>query len=156
MPIWNKVSIDLLIREFLAGSLSETEWTHHAHLIVCAHHLWNFEHYDATLRIKIGIIKYNEAIGLENTIERGYHETLTLFWIWVVQSFKEKNEASDWVVFIQNLLNSPYSKKYLPFFFYSEDHIFSPEARATWVEPDVKELVASLIESEYPQSIWYG
>ena len=145
-----------LVKEFISGTLSETEWTHHAHLVVCVHFLSNYEYYDATLRIKLGIINYNESIGLENTIDRGYHETMTLFWIWAVQSYLI--DKSDWSLEdkINSLIDSPFSKKYLPFFFYSEDCIFSREARAMWVEPDQRVLDHELILTEYPKSIWYG
>ena len=156
MKRWHKVRIDRLVQEFLDGTLSETEWTHQAHLIVCAYHLWKYDEYDATLRIKLGIIKYNEAIGLDNTIDRGYHETMTLFWIWVVRSFIDRYEETDIETIIYELLESPFAKKYLPFFFYSEDCIFSHQARATWIEPDTRRLDSDLIMSEYPQSIWYG
>jgi len=76
---WNKSKIDHVVQGFLDGSLPETQWTHEAHLVICAYHLMHHDYYDAILRIKLSIIAYNEAIGLKNTIDRGYHETLTLF-----------------------------------------------------------------------------
>jgi len=153
---WNKSKIDTVIQGFLDGSLTETQWTHQAHLVICLYHLLTYEFYDATLRIKLGIISYNRAIGLENTIERGYHETLTLFWIWAVNAFLVGKEDGVLESNIHELMESPFSKKYLPFFFYSEDHIFSHEARAKWVEPDERPLNAKAIIEEYPSSIWYG
>ena len=149
-------AINQLVDEFLNGTLSETEWTHRTHLVVCAHFLSRFEYYDATLRIKLGIIHYNESIGLENTIDRGYHETMTLFWIWAVNIYLEDNK--DWTLEdkINGLMDSPFSKKYLPFFFYSEDHIFSRAARTRWVEPDIRILDRESIMTEYPASIWFG
>lgn len=149
-------AINQLVDEFIDGTLSETEWTHHAHLIICAYFLSKYEYYDGVLRIKLGIIHYNESIGLENTIERGYHETMTLFWIWAVQSYLE--DKSDWSLEdkINGLINSPFSKKYLPLFFYSEDCIFSRAARVSWVEPDQRVLDRESILNDYPSSIWYG
>lgn len=124
--------------------------------MVCAYFLSNYEYHEATLRIKLGIINYNEAIGLENTIERGYHETMTLFWIWAVDAFLE--DKKDWSLEdkINALMDSPFSKKYLPFFFYSEDHLFSRAARVRWVGPDDRVLGRESILSEYPDSIWFG
>ena len=148
--------INALVAEFIAGSLSKSEWTHHPHLIVCTYFLSKYELFDATLRIKLGIIKYNEAIGLENTIERGYHETLTLFWIWAVSAYLEDKESWSLAAKINGLLGSPFSKKYLPFFFYSEDHIFSRKARARWVDPDERALDKQAIIKEYSKSIWFG
>lgn len=154
--IWEKNSIQGIVKGFIDGTLPKTEWTHHAHLIICVHHLRTFEFYEATLMIKLGIIKYNDAIGLKNTIDRGYHETMTLFWIWVVDAFLEDHQERTIEEQINVLVDSPFSKKYLPFFFYSEDHIFSKEARTKWVEPDQRPLDKPSILSEYPSSIWYG
>lgn len=153
---YKTVAINQLVTEFINGTLPETKWTHRAHLIVCAHFLSSFEYYEAMLLIKRGIIQYNKAIGLENTTERGYHETLTLFWIWAVNTYLE--DKKDWTLEdkINGLLDSPFSKKYLPFFFYSEDHLFTGEARAIWIEPDQRSLDRDSILSEYPSSIWYG
>ena len=153
--IWKAKSINQLIEQFENGSLPKEEWTHHAHLIVCAHYLHHFDLYEATLHIKLGIIRFNEAISIPNTMDGGYHETLTQFWIWAVNAFKsEFNGQLDEM--INRLLSSPHSKKYLPFFFYSEDLLFSPKSRVTWVGPDINPMDASLIISDFPSSIWYG
>jgi len=148
--------IDLLVSEFVNGTLSETEWTHRAHLIVCAYFLSNYEQYDATLRIKLGIINYNKATGLENTIERGYHETMTLFWVWAVNAYLVDKLEWNLEAKINGLMESPFSKKYLPFFFYTEDLMFSRMARVRWVEPDQRGLNRKSILTEYPTSIWFG
>ena len=153
---YKTAAINQLVHEFINGSLSETEWTHRAHLIVCTYFLSNYEYNDARLRIKLGIINYNQAIGLENTIERGYHETMTLFWIWAVDAFLEDKRKWSLEARINGLMESPFSKKYLPFFFYSEDHIFSRKARVRWVEPDERALDKDAIIEDYPKSMWYG
>ena len=148
--------INELVNEFISGTLSETEWTHDAHLIVCTHFLSKYEYHDATLRIKLGIIKYNESIGLENTIDRGYHETMTLFWVWTVKAYLENKSTWSLEDKINGLIDSPFSKKYIPFFFYSEELMFSHKARARWVEPDQRGLDRESIIHEFPKSIWYG
>ena len=153
---WNKSDIDEIVHGFLNGDLPEPQWTHHAHLVICLYHLMSFEYFDASLRIKLGIISYNESIGLKNTIDRGYHETLTLFWIWAVDAFLVDKKDESIECNLAALLDSPFSKKYLPFFFYTEEHIFSHEARVKWVESDVRKLDRKAIIEEYPVSIWYG
>jgi len=149
-------AINELIAGFISCRLSREEWTHTAHLIVCVHFLSTYEYYDAILRIKLGIIKFNETIGLENSIDRGYHETMTLFWVWVVKAYLE--DKSNWGLEdrVNGLLDSPFSKKYLPFFFYSEDLIFSRKARTRWVDPDERALDKQVIIEEFPKSIWFG
>src|SRR5262245_9914729 len=70
-----------LVRRFEACTLPWSQWTHEAHLLVG---LWYLEHVpepEATQRIRIGIRCYNLANGVITTPERGYHETITLFYV---------------------------------------------------------------------------
>ena len=150
--------IDKLIQGFEAGTLTVDEWDHRAHLIMCLYYLYHLPYYEAVLKIKLGIIHSNKAIGIKESLDRGYHETLTHFWIWAIDAFCQqyKTNRTSLSRLVQSLLDSPYGKKYLPFFFYTEDLLFSNKARVTWVNPDRHPLSAHLITESYPESIWYG
>ena len=106
---WTLSSINQLVKQFEQGALSKEEWTHHAHLVVCSYYLYHYNYQEATLRIKLGIIRFNDAVGTENTIDGGYHETLTLFWIWAVNAYITDQSAT-LEELVNGLLNSPYSK----------------------------------------------
>ena len=87
-----------------------------------------------------GIKRYNAAHGVAATPAGGYHETLTLFWLRRVRAFLEggRNEARSLVSLANELAAS--ADKSLPLEHYTRERLFSPEARAAWVEPDLKPL----------------
>ena len=129
-----------LVRDFEDCTLPRERWTHAAHLTVA---LWNLLQYDwpeAVERVRAGIKRYNAAHGILPTPTGGYHETLTIFWLRRVRSFLEggRNEARSLVSLANELVAS--ADKSLPLAYYTRERLFSPEARAGWVEPDLKPL----------------
>ncbi|MDQ3747149.1 MAG: hypothetical protein M3444_22480 [Acidobacteriota bacterium] len=129
-----------LVRGFEDCTLAREHWTHAAHLTVA---LWNLLQYDwpeAVARVRLGINCYNAAHGIATTPTGGYHETLTLFWLRRVRAFLEggRNEARS-LVSLANELVAAFDKS-LPLAYYTRARLFSPEARAGWVEPDLKPL----------------
>ena len=129
-----------LVRRFEDCTLPREEWTHAAHLTVALWHLLQFDWPEAVARVRRGIKRYNAAHGIVETPTGGYHETLTLFWLRTVRAFleAERNEARA-LVHLANELAATHDKS-LPFSYYTRERLFSPEARAAWVEPDLKPL----------------
>lgn len=129
-----------LVRRFEDCTLSRDEWTHAAHLTVALWHLLQFDWPEACARVRRGIKRYNAAHGILTTPTGGYHETLTLFWLRTVRTFleAERNEARALVHLANDLI--AFADKGLPLTHYTRERLFSPEARATWVEPDIKSL----------------
>lgn len=129
-----------LLRRFDDCTLPRDEWTHAAHLTVALWHLLEYEWDEAVSRVRAGIQRYNAAHGIRTTPTSGYHETLTLFWMHHVRAFLEegRNEARSLVALANDLADSADSR--LPFEYYTRERLFSVEARAAWVEPDLKSL----------------
>jgi hypothetical protein len=127
-----------LVRRFEDCTLPRSEWTHAAHLTVALWHLLQFDWPEATERVRQGIRRYNAAHGIRPTPTGGYHETLTLFWLRVVRSYLEgeRNEARSLVSLANELAATADSG--LPLRHYTRERLFSPEARAGWVEPDLQ------------------
>jgi hypothetical protein len=127
-----------LVRRFDDCSLPRSEWTHAAHLTVALWFLLEFDWPEATERVRRGIRRYNAAHGIVTTPTGGYHETLTLFWLRVVRSFLEggRNEGRALVSLANELMAGADSG--LPLRHYTRERLFSAEARAVWVEPDLK------------------
>src|SRR5262245_10447988 len=73
-----------LINRFEAGSLLENEWHHREHLLMALWYLSHFDELTAIMKIKVGILKYNVIYGVPQTDERGYHETITMFFVHLV------------------------------------------------------------------------
>ncbi len=120
------------IQAFEDGSLSRSEWTHARHLVVALWYLTRHNRVEATTRIRDGIKRHNERHQNFN----GYHETITLAWIAVVERFlAEKDDDAPVSVLAAELLGQCGDKNYL-LRFYSKERLFGDEARAHWVPPD--------------------
>ncbi|HEY0170423.1 MAG TPA: hypothetical protein VGB98_05335 [Pyrinomonadaceae bacterium] len=129
-----------LLRRFDDCTLPRAEWTHRAHLTVVLWNLLEFDWPEAAERVRRGIKRYNAARGVRTTPTGGYHETLTLFWLRAVRSFLEdgRNEGRSLVSLANELVDTADSR--LPLRHYTRARLFCPEARASWVEPDLKPL----------------
>jgi hypothetical protein len=129
-----------LVRGFENGTLPRAQWTHRAHLTVACWYLICYAEPEATLRVREGIKRYNSAQGIVTTKERGYHETMTLFWVRMVHSHLAKATLDSPLTHLINGLVARFSDKDLPFEYYSHDRLMSLEARTRWMEPDLKLL----------------
>ncbi len=125
--------IESFMRAFENGCLSKSEWTHSRHLVMA---LWYLRHHsrdEATVLIRDGIQRFNERQGNLT----GYHETITLAWVAVIERFLSVRDLDVPVsVLAGELLGQCGEKDYL-LRFYSRERLFSDEARAHWVPPDL-------------------
>jgi hypothetical protein len=129
-----------LVRMFEACTLPRELWTHRAHLTVGLWYLMRFEEPVAADLIRTRIKLYNQACGIETTATSGYHETITLFYVRMIASFLSR-AGKEWQVDkLAEALFKRIGDKRLPFEYYSKERLMSVEARARWVEPDLKPL----------------
>ena len=130
-----------IVEGFEKHSLPAHKWTHEAHLTTGLWYVYHEGYCVALCKIRSGIISYNLAMGGINDIESGYHETITLFWIWVLNNYVQHFGAGKtFEQLAEDFVNSPYAAKDYPFLFYSKALLLSGEARSHWVEPDLKQL----------------
>jgi hypothetical protein len=133
--------VESLIYDFEAGTLSRARWTHHAHLIVAMWYLVHHSEDVATSLIRVGIKRYNAAVGIANTPSTGYHETLTLLWIKLVSAFlRDRMELDPESKDLYNTMLDACGDSSIPFRYYRRERLFSAEARAKWVKPDLLPL----------------
>ena len=125
-----------LIESFENATLSESDWRHAEHLIVALYYLKQSSLETATNKMRDGIFNLLKSFGVDLTKMMPYHETLTIFWMRTVNDFR-RSENSNSVVEIGNELIKTFDKDF-PFKFYSRELLFSNEARARFVEPDLK------------------
>lgn len=128
-----------IVAAFEDCTLARDRWTHAAHLTIA---LWYLTHSpsNAVDLIRNHIQRYNLAHGIESTPTAGYHETITLFWIYMIQKFISRVESSNSFLDLTNQLVNHYSDPNYLFEYYSSEHLFSPQARSIWTEPDLKPL----------------
>ncbi len=127
--------IDALAAAFANHSLDKAAWTHEAHLTMAVYHLKKFDLYEATCLLRSGIISYNLSLGNRNTGSQGYHESITIGWIAVVDFFVKENADSTMLDTCNAFLASPLADKNLLFHFYEKDHLLSSAARAGFAAP---------------------
>lgn len=133
----NDEEIILLIRKFEDCTVTSEEWTHAAHLTAALWYALNHSFDEALNKMRSGIFKLNEAHGTPNTPTRGYHETLTVFWMRTVYGFLDKGvDKSDLCGLANDLINNCADSSW-PLKFYNRALLFSPAARAKYVEPDL-------------------
>ena len=73
-----------------------------------------------------------------NDDTQGYHETITQLYIRAVRSFLARTaSALPLVEKVNALLLAEEGRRDWPLHFYSEELLFSKEARLGWVEPDL-------------------
>ena len=129
-----------LIARFDEGTLPQAEWTHRAHLTVA---LWYASHHspdEALDRVRAGILRLNQAHGVPTTPTRGYHETITRFYMRIVTHHVGAGpEGDDWAE-RANCMYERLGARDLPLRHYSEGRLKSAEARAGWVEPDLRAM----------------
>lgn len=132
--------IEALVKAFEACTLPRSQWTHAAHLTLA---LWYLVHHapsTAIDRMREGIQRYNAAMGIPQTRSSGYHETITLFWLWIGQWYLAERRLSGLAHDAVKPFLEHCSNPQLPLHYYSRDRLMSWEARTSWVEPDLQPL----------------
>jgi len=132
----NDNEIEDFIRAFEDGSLPRSEWTHARHLVIALGYLRRHDRDKATVLIRDGIRRYNERQGNRT----GYHETITLAWVAVIDRFLTGRDRDASISFLaRKLLDECCDKDYL-LRFYSRERLFCDEARVRCVPPDLGEI----------------
>lgn len=121
-----------VLTRVLDRTLPKPEWTHEAHVAACVAAVREHGHDDALVLLRDGIRRYNEATGVENTPTSGYHETITRYYVHVVAAIADQPFAE--------VLAHDTAGREGPLRHWSREVLFSSEARADWVEPDLAPL----------------
>ncbi len=123
-----------------ARTLPKPEWTHGAHLTAGVM-LLDEVGLDGALDAMPGIIRrYNEATGVPNTDSEGYHHTITVFYLAIIDGFCAERLDAPPHDRATSLLASQLARKDYPFEFYSKERLFSVQARRELVAPDLKDF----------------
>jgi hypothetical protein len=130
--------IDEVVKLFESAKLPYEKWRHAEHLTMAMHYALHNDFETALDKMRIGILKLNDFHGVVTTPERGYHETLTIFWTRAVFDYVKFNKDKG-LVTLANEIVEKFDKNY-PLKFYSREKLFSIEARYGFVKPDIKQL----------------
>ncbi|NWG24039.1 MAG: hypothetical protein HXY30_06410 [Pseudorhodoplanes sp.] len=125
----------------LDRSLPVRAWTHEAHCIATVFLMRMHPDLDLSRQLPKLIRAYNEATGVPNSDTRGYHETITQFYIRAIAyGLARQPSGLGLGEACTRLIASPFGARDLPLTFYSRERLFSVEARRIWIAPDLREL----------------
>ncbi|MDZ4755138.1 MAG: hypothetical protein SGJ11_11680 [Phycisphaerae bacterium] len=128
-----------MVAEFEECRWPYERWTHRSHLAVAVFYLSWLSYPEALKRIRQSIQNYNRAVG----DAQGYSETLTVLFLRKVDAHMraaahEGRPQSRLIDMVEELVRVADAR--WPLLYYSEARLASPEARAGWVDPDLRQL----------------
>lgn len=129
-----------IARGLIDRTLPKAEWTHQAHLRAGLWHVMEHGPIGALELLRSRIATYNESVGTANTDTSGYHETLTRFYVIVIDRFLTTADRTLDLDLLADQLIAAHGDRRLALHHYSESRLFSPVARRSWVEPDLRPI----------------
>ena len=127
--------IDAFVAAFEAGTLPKERWTHGAHLLTGACYVHGLGQAAAIERMRACVKRYNEAVGGKNTETSGYHETITIAWIKLLDGLRREAGDVGRAEFARLAVERFVGDKEIFGRYYDFDLVGSVEARRSWVEP---------------------
>lgn len=121
-------------------TLPKPEWTHGAHLRAGLWHVLHHGPASALDLLRQRISAYNVSVGTLNTDTSGYHETITRFYVVVIDRFLATQDRDAHLDELADRLIAAQGDRRLPLRHYSEQRLFSVVARHSWVEPDLRPI----------------
>lgn len=135
----SETEIEDLIQRFNTCTLSAEAWTHEAHLAMGIGYLRQYTFTEAMLLVRQRIILFNKSVGGSVSFERGYHETLTWFWLKTIELFlNEFGREKSLLETCNAFLKSDFAVRDRALLFYQNNELFSLEAR-TFILPPTKQ-----------------
>jgi hypothetical protein len=125
-----------LVAAFTAGTLPKAAWTHRAHLFAGFVLVSRYGLAAARTLMPAAIKHFNAAVGTADTRTGGYHETITQFYLTVIERFRRTTAAGDMAAQANHLFEC-WGDRGLPLRYYSESLLWSVEARKRWILPDL-------------------
>ncbi|HEV2802270.1 MAG TPA: hypothetical protein VGW12_17490 [Pyrinomonadaceae bacterium] len=128
--------IEKLVEDFESCTVLREEFDHGAHLAVALWYLARFPYAMAEEHMRAGLHRYTA----HHNAQANYNETLTLFWLKLVSHFLARADDAHTLDERANELLAAYGSSKLAFEYYSRALVQTPEAKTSWVEPDLKPL----------------
>lgn len=130
----------MFMRQFEACTFPFEEWHHRAHVKIAFLYAVRFGLETAAKKLRDGIRAFNSANNVRDTPGGGYHETMTMAWLHIIDATareygQEHFTADEFVDFHPQLRE----KKVLRLF-YSPELLMSPNAKYEFVRPDLAPL----------------
>ena len=129
---------DIFLQQFETCTLPFAQWTHRAHLKIAYLYLTRMDFDAAAQKVCNGIRAYNAANNVPESLTTGYHQTTTMAWLHIIAAMlAEYGPAATADEFIDA---QPQLTQKILRLFYSRARFTSPEARTTFIGPDLAPL----------------
>jgi hypothetical protein len=132
--------IDVFLAAFEGGTLPKAEWTHAAHLLTGACYVHAMGREAALEKMRECVRRHNESVGTKNTETSGYHETITVMWIRLLDGLRRETGLMERAAFAALAVERFEPRRAVFRDYYDFDIVGSTEARLRWVEPTLKPL----------------
>jgi hypothetical protein len=123
-----------------AGTLPKIRWTHSAHLLTGACYVYELGQAAAIEKMRRCVRRYNEAVGGQNTETSGYHETITVAWIKLLDGLLRRSRPIERAAFVALAVAEFSGRRDIFTRHYDFDLVGSREARRVWVQPTLEPL----------------
>ncbi len=134
---WSDEEVSHIGEGLLARTLPQPEWTHQAHFAATIHLMTAHPEVDLERDLPGLIRRYNTAVGTPNSDTRGYHETITRFYLLAVPAFLARLPAGlgpgDATT---RLARSAFGQIGFPLRYWQRETLLSVAARHSVVAPD--------------------
>ena len=134
-PYRTLAEIEEVVRRFESCEYKPEEFFHARHLTVAAWYFANFDWKIADERMRSGLQKF-----IRYHRKNGYHVTITEFWLQMVKRTMDGRGQGEDPLSRVNLVVAGLNNKGLIYEHFSRERVDSPEAKAQWLEPDLKKL----------------
>jgi hypothetical protein len=121
-----------VVRGFETCETKPEQFSHRAHITVCVWYLSQSNFDEAERKMKEGLYRFLLHYGLH-----GYNETITMFWLKVLQQHLSQSKEKDSIVNLVNEIAEACGDSKIIFHHYSKEILQTDEAKTTWVEPDL-------------------
>ena len=129
-PAMNAVkAADAIADAMTACRLPKSEWTHEAHVQAGLSLVLRMGASQALATLREAIPRYNVSTNTPNTDTGGYHDTLTVYYVWAIDELLRDGISPE------NIVSQQLVSRTAALDFWSRDELFSVEARRHWVAP---------------------
>ena len=128
---------DQIAAGLLDRTLPKSRWTHEGHLLACVSFVRSHGPADALVVLRGAIPPYNVATGVANTPTGGYHDTITVYFVWAIDHLLASGLDAP------SILVDPLVERTALLRWWGRETLMSAEARAGWMEPTIDDVGAA-------------
>lgn len=132
----SEASLRRLGESFCAATIAKQHWTHQAHIAAAVYLIALCPSTHAEIEMPRMIRALNRSHGVANTSSSGYHHTITLAYLSAIRAFMLERQGLPPHEVVNKAMETPLSSPGWLLDYWSEDLLFSPQARQKWVDPD--------------------